>query len=232
MRFTKKFVCEFIWNSNQIENIHDTMETVEKIYDMMKKPKAKIHPVLLHESPEIVNTMYAIEFVKLHQNTRPTLNTIRELHKVLMDRLMPYKDEGCYRAMNVTVGGHSCPTPDKVHTLLNTLLERWEDKLTVEFPEMLGPGIVIPGNDDLDQKTGFICPEDFTSQFLRHLEFEMIHPFSDGNGRSGRLLYLWDCLYHGIKPDMILYELRSTYYATLRLYRGVLRPTLDVVVKK
>ena len=231
MRFTKKFICEFIHNSNLIESIDDGLDKIESIYDMMKKSKSKVDTNLLSQNPQIVNSILALDYVKENQKKRPTIHEVRELHKIAMAGLMPYRDEGCYRAVNVMVGGEVCPNAGKVLQLMHQLMERWEDELTVGFPLAID-NIYIPSGKDPGQGGGIINQKMYTSQYIRHCEFEYIHPFSDGNGRTGRLLYLWDCLYHDKKFKMINFDERSLYYATIKVYKGLLRNTLDVKITK
>lgn len=50
-----------------------------------------------------------------------------------------------------------------------------------------------------------------------HAEFEQIHPFSDGNGRTGRLIMFAQSLQYGIVPPVITRERRSAYYKYLEL---------------
>ena len=50
-----------------------------------------------------------------------------------------------------------------------------------------------------------------------HATFEKIHPFSDGNGRTGRLLMLAQALNAGIAPPIVLKERRRAYYKYLEL---------------
>jgi Fic family protein/DNA-binding XRE family transcriptional regulator len=50
-----------------------------------------------------------------------------------------------------------------------------------------------------------------------HATFEKIHPFSDGNGRVGRLLMLAQALQAGFMPPIVLKERRYAYYKYLEL---------------
>lgn len=53
-----------------------------------------------------------------------------------------------------------------------------------------------------------------------HYEFEFIHPFSDGNGRMGRLwqtliLSRWNPLFMDIPVESLVYEHQATYYQAI-----------------
>ena len=52
-----------------------------------------------------------------------------------------------------------------------------------------------------------------------HGDFEKIHPFSDGNGRTGRLILFVMALRFGLVPPIIHKERRVAYYKYLELYQ-------------
>lgn len=48
-----------------------------------------------------------------------------------------------------------------------------------------------------------------------HAEYEAIHPFQDGNGRTGRVILFKECLKNGIVPFIISDEKKVNYYHAL-----------------
>ena len=57
---------------------------------------------------------------------------------------------------------------------------------------------------------------DLISKLARiHAQFEQIHPFSDGNGRTGRLIMLVQALTDGMVPPLVRKERKFAYYKAL-----------------
>lgn len=51
--------------------------------------------------------------------------------------------------------------------------------------------------------------------FVLHAEYEMLHPFTDGNGRSGRILWYWMMEARGTRLSSLGF-LHAWYYQTLQ----------------
>jgi Fic family protein len=56
----------------------------------------------------------------------------------------------------------------------------------------------------------------FQKAAFNHIEFEKIHPFSDGNGRTGRLLINYELLKSNTAPCIIAIEDKGKYFEFLK----------------
>ena len=116
-----------------------------------------------------------------------TMDTVLWLHKQIMLRRLGLDMAGKIRRHNVQVGSRVCPPWNEV----GNRLHEWAHHGAAR-------GI------DEDDIRGF------------HVRFEHIHPFADGNGRTGRMLMNWQRVRCGFKPLCILASEREKYYQWFR----------------
>ncbi len=80
------------------------------------------------------------------------------------------------------------------------------DEVSEEMSELLSEMVDIP-----DEKA-------LIAAAYYHVKFENIHPFADGNGRTGRLTMNYFLLTHNHPPIIIHEEDRKTYYSALEAW--------------
>jgi Fic family protein len=112
------------------------------------------------------------------------------LHRRLMKRLNP-KIAGHIREVPVYVGNSTgyreCLKPELIKKELQKLFDSWnKNKITLQDPEL---------------------PNSTKEMFVKdwHIKFEGIHPYEDGNGRTGRILMNLQRLMLGL-PILIIHS--------------------------
>ena len=159
-------------SSSQIEGTVATMvDAIEAEVKVGEKTPADVDDILHY----IKALNYGMRRVA-KDNFPMALRLVRELHKELMHkaRATQYSDPGEFRIRQNWIGG---TRPDNARFV------------PPPVPEMMV---------SLGELEKFIHAEDdippITKAGLIHAQFETIHPFLDGNGRTGRMLitfYLW-----------------------------------------
>ncbi len=145
---------------------------------------------------EVLNYFAGLRYVEKNA-TKKTIRheDIFELHRLLAIRVMDQGEAGRYRMIAVRVGRHFPPAAADVSGLMFELLDWW-NKRAVELSPVLSSAIL-------------------------HYHFEWIHPFADGNGRTGRAIGLWELYrrgfdsHHIFSVDEYYWEDRSGYYQAL-----------------
>lgn len=81
----------------------------------------------------------------------------------------------------------------------------------------VGSHIAPPGGQEIAIRLDRILSDakKGASPYRIHCEYETLHPFTDGNGRSGRALWAWQMVNHGHHPGLRLGFLHAFYYQTL-----------------
>lgn len=69
-----------------------------------------------------------------------------------------------------------------------------------------------------DLMNGWLLDTPEMTPLVSHIRFESIHPFVDGNGRTGRMLYWYICKRRGIKPYRYNADNEKNHQAYYRLF--------------
>ena len=143
----------------------------------------------LVEHLEAKNHQVAIKFLFEYLKTgRINEKLILKLHSILMNGIID--DAGFYRKHGVRIVGSNVPTANhiKVPELMTDIIREINKKQT----------------DIIEQAT------------IIHSKFEQIHPFSDGNGRIGRLILTAMLLLRNLPPAVIENKEKGRYLNYLR----------------
>ncbi|AIR80966.1 TPA: Fic family protein [Campylobacter fetus subsp. venerealis] len=133
-------------------------------------------------------------FSSLQEKAKIDEKLIKDFHRLIMNNLID--NNGKFKTIeNLVVGANFEPTkpylvPVAIKDMCDNLYFRLDNAK----------------NDD----------DKLKAILQSHIKFEKIHPFSDGNGRTGRIIMIYGCLENNLAPIIIPKEQKNRYIAILR----------------
>lgn len=184
------FLLSLTYNTNSIEGSTFTEPDVKAVlFDDVTIANKSVR-----EHLEAKNHQAALGFVMswIRDNDTSGIDEefIKHVHQVLMNGIM--HNAGVYRNHNVRIAGVNVPTSN--HLSISTHMSVFVDFFNQH-------------QDELQNKVKHIAQT--------HARFEQIHPFSDGNGRVGRLLMLIHAFKYNLAPILIKKTRKQAYYTYL-----------------
>lgn len=211
------------WQSQELSTIAD-IDTVLSNYRILfayHSNKIENAGVSLHQTREIFENGRVINYTG---DTRALFETQNQ--------------KMCYEFLKQHILDKTAVSPDficEVHRILNYGCydeSRWQkgERPGTYKKHFYGVGEnagVLP--EDVPAEVAFLCDqlsafsENDTDKVLKaaaylHCNFENIHPFSDGNGRTGRTLMNYFLMIHNVPPTIIFDEDKETYYLALTVF--------------
>lgn len=149
----------------------------------------------VREFYEIENHKQAFDHMINHliNEDKLSIELTKEIHSDLTDRLQ--HDKGLFKKNeNMIIGAEfQTSSPAETPTLISQLIDNLNYRLENARTE--------------DDKLIAILDT--------HIQFERIHPFSDGNGRTGRMIMNYSLLQEGFPPLIIEKETKAQYVELL-----------------
>ncbi len=186
---------------------------------------------LMRECEELVGHDLAVSYVReMAESDRELTQTdLREWHQLLLVRpyFMPARTPDGQRASSLIQVGSYKQAPTFVR-LPDGGIKRFA---TPEETPALMTDHMDCLNTDLCRYLASPSAVDFPAFLARqHADYIQIHPFGDGNGRTGRLITSWLCLKAGFPVSIIPVTQRDTYLAAMdQAHAGNLQPLRDLL---
>ena len=195
-------VLEWTYHSNAIEGNTLTLKETKVVLEGIT-----IGGKSLREHFEVINHKEAIDYVEAIVQGHEILSEwqIKAIHHLVLKNI-DNQNAGVYRQENVLIAGaeHRPPNFLKVPEQMAALMAWYEQTADLHAIECAA---------------------------RLHVDFVSIHPFSDGNGRTSRLLMNFELMRRGFLPVIIPVETRLNYYNALDTAhtRGNYEPFITLV---
>jgi len=185
--YLEDLITRSTYHSNAIEG--STLTYAETYAILYNDNSFKIEGREPREIYEAINHKKALELV--FQNIKNKEEFDERLIKKINETInKDIKDTEGYRTVQVFIRGseHIPPEPEKIPNLMNYYIYNYNHE-----------------------------EQDIFNKIAKyHIEFEKIHPFEDGNGRTGRLLLNYELLKNNLPPVVITKEDRVKYFEYLK----------------
>mgnify|MGYP004600122285 FL=1 len=185
--YLEDLITRSTYHSNAIEG--STLTYAETYAILYNDNSFKIGGKEPREIYEAINHKKALELVfkNLQNNDEFNEGFIRKLNETINRDI---KDTEGYRTVQVFIRGseHIPPAPEKVPNLMTYFIYNYNH----------------------DEQNIFYKLAKY------HIEFEKIHPFEDGNGRTGRLLLNYELIKNNLPPVVISKDDRVKYFEILK----------------
>lgn len=182
------FRIELTYTSNAIEG--NTLSRAETA--LVVEKGLTIGGKTITEHLEATNHAAALDFVKEQIKRKPSdlrERDILKVHEIILDKI-DRENAGVYRRVPVRISGSAVvmPNPRKVQTLMDEFFSWLENETKMHAVELAAEA---------------------------HYRFVTIHPFTDGNGRTARLLMNMILMMKGYPPAIIRKNDRLNYIKSL-----------------
>ena len=185
--YLEDLITRSTYHSNAIEG--STLTYAETYAILYNDNSFKIEGKEPRELYEAINHKKALELVfeNIKNNESFDERLIKKLNETINKDI---KETKGYRTVQVFIRGseHIPPAPEKIPKLMNYFVYNY--------------------NNDVQ--------DIFIKVARYHIEFEKIHPFEDGNGRTGRILINYELIKNNIPPVVITKDDRVKYFEFIR----------------
>ena len=175
------------YSSNRMASNRLTLEQVIDIY-RTRKISIAFEPMKIDDLVEVVNHFIAMQYIVDNIMKPLSKDIIRRVHYLLVYGTYAERKHKTDAGEYRTEPHQYGISAKRIPTALEEIIVDYENCESIDIDRIM----------------------DF------HVRFERIHPFSDYNGRVGRLLMIKECLRNNIEPFIIDDKHRGDYYRGLK----------------
>lgn len=178
------------YNNNRIECNRLSEEQTRSLFETRTILSNGQEVIYSDDIIEALNHFNAFNYMLSHANDNLSEGFIKKIHEILTIGTHKFQVDDYKKVPNLIGSTIETAAPDEVPLLIKSLLQSYNELETLSLNDII----------------------DF------HVSFEKIHPFQNGNGKTGRIIAFKECLKNNITPFIITEDMKPYYIRGLNEY--------------